>query len=140
MTAFLFTLADRIGTYPTNNFQVYTSGASGVAEFAYNPPLNTWTYICGVISSTAATTLYVNGKIFGSAGTGGGVLQSNTLNDTSPFAPFVIGASGSAGEFFNGYIDNVSLYGEALVASNIGALYAESTPSHVNLAMANKEN
>ncbi len=112
--------------YNATTFQIYTSGGSAIKSFTYTPPLNTWTYICGVISSNSPTTLFVNGQLFGSLGSGGGITSVDT--------PFIIGASSASEEFFNGYIDGVSLYATALVATNIHQLYAESVLRHVNLA------
>lgn len=116
---------DNLGTpyaygmnFVTNSFQVYTSGASGIQAFTYTVPAKQWIHICGVISSTSATALYVNGALFGTKGTGGGV-ASNTAN-------FHIGASSpenGAFETFNGKIDDVRLYSRALSADEVAQLY-----------------
>ena len=117
-------MAKRTSTYSyginfmTGSLQVYTSGSSGVESFNYNLPAMKWTFICGVISPSP-TALYVNGGLFGTAGPGGGVSQSN-LN------AFAIGSSGNIGaEFFNGLISNAQIYNAALNANQVQQLYQE---------------
>ncbi len=103
------------------SFQVYTSGPSGIVGFAYQPTLNTWVHIVGVIDSFGATKLYLNGSLFSSGGSGGGVTQSA--------ANFCVGNSfASSGEFFPGTIDDVRVYNRALTATDIAALYAFTEP------------
>ncbi len=102
----------------TNNFQVYTSGASGIQAFTYNLPAQQWTHICGVISGSP-TALYVNGALFGTAGSGGGV---SSITDH-----LWIGSSNAATEIFNGKVDDVRIYNRALSASEIAALYGSGS-------------
>jgi hypothetical protein len=111
--------AKREGTYSyginfmTGNFQVYTSGASGIANFAYNLPANKWVFVCGTMSKKP-TELYVDGKLFGAAGAGGGVISAeNTL---------WIGSSLAAGEIFNGIIDEVAIFNVVLAAEDINTI------------------
>ncbi len=59
--------------------------------------------------------LYVNGELFGTKGAGGGVIEAaNGLR---------IGASGTIGEVFNGIIDDVGIFNEALSEDDIKDLY-----------------
>lgn len=60
--------------------------------------------------------IYVNGQLDGSLTVGGPVV-------TSPH-PFIIGGNLSGPWFFNGRLDEVSLYGRALDAAEIEAVYA----------------
>jgi len=99
----------------TNNFQIYTSGASGIQGFAYNLPVEEWVFVCGVMSEQP-TELYINGELFGGAGKGpgGGVMSlANTLR---------IGASFAEGEIFNGIIDEVAVFDVALTADDITSI------------------
>jgi hypothetical protein len=115
-------MAKRTGSYSyginlvTGNFQIYTSGASGVQGFAYNLPKGEWVHIAGVMSKNP-TELYVNGDSFGTKGAGGGVtLAANGLR---------IGASGTIGEVFNGIIDDVGIFNVALSAADIKTIFSK---------------
>ena len=104
----------------TNNFQVYTSGASGIGGFAYNLPAGEWAFICGTMS-TEPTELYVDGELFGTAGAGGGVAEI-------PNNPFTIAESFKAkeafgnAEIFNGVIDDVALFDVVLTPDDINEI------------------
>ena len=94
----------------TGNFQIYTSGASGIAGFAYDLPVEEWVHIAAVMSKDP-TELYVNGELFGTKGAGGGVIEAaNGLR---------IGASGTIGEVFNGIIDEAGIFDVVLDADEI---------------------
>ena len=94
-----------------DQFQVYTT--SGIKNFSYTLPLNTWTHVAGVIDSSQ-TRLYINGKLTGSAA-GSGVGYSGTQD-------FTIGSSGSNSgsgtELFTGRIDEVRISGSAKYSSD----------------------
>lgn len=104
------------------NFQVYTSGASGVQAFAYTLPANKWTHVCGVISSNEPTKLFIDGSLLGSKGPGGGVAMNS--------ATLAIGASYSSTEFVQGDMDDVRLYARSLTSFDIHKLYAEEKANH----------
>jgi len=95
----------------TGAFQICTSGGSGIAGFNYNLPADEWTFICGTMSN-GPSELYVNGELFGTTGTGGGVLSSAANL-------FRIGASFSNGEIFNGTIDEVAIFDVVLTEDEI---------------------
>jgi len=101
----------------TNNFQVYTSGASGVQGLAYSLPKGEWAFICGTMS-TKPTELYVNGDLFGTKGGGGGVaaVPANPLTIAQSF-----GAKAAFGndEIFNGIIDEVAVFNVVLEGADI---------------------
>jgi hypothetical protein len=114
-------MAKRTGSYSyginlvTGNFQIYTSGGSGIASFAYDLPKGEWVHIAGIMSKNP-TELYVNGALFGTKGAGGGVtLAANGLR---------IGASGTIGEVFNGIIDDVAIFNVALAAADIKNIFS----------------
>jgi hypothetical protein len=97
------------------NFQIYTSGASGIQSFAYDLPAGQWVHIATTMSKNP-TQLYVNGELFGGAGkgAGGGVaLAANGLG---------IGASGTIGEFFNGIVDDVAIFNTVLTVDDVKSL------------------
>lgn len=100
------------------SLQVYTSGSSGVQAFSYTLPLNIWKHVCGVISSSP-TKLYIDGSLFDSLGSGGGVASNS--------APLLIGAtqysSVNIQEFLPGKIDEVRVYNRALSATEVASLY-----------------
>ena len=85
-------MAKRSGNYSyginlvKGNFQIYTSGASGVQGFAYSLPKGEWAFICGTMSKDP-TELYVNGKSFGTKAPGGGVsaVPANPLTIAESF-------------------------------------------------------
>lgn len=113
-------MAKRTGSYSyginlvAGNFQIYTSGGSGIAGFAYDLPVDEWVHIAGVMSDDP-TELYVNGELFGTKGAGGGVIEAaNGLR---------IGASGTIGEVFNGSIDDVGIFSVALSEADIKGIY-----------------
>lgn len=110
-----------INFYPTN-FQVYTSGASGIQGFTYTLPANKWTHLCGVISSTEPTKLFVDGSLFGAKGPGGGVAMNG--------ANLTIGASYAGAEYTQGDIDDVRVYSRSLTSMDIRQLYAEGKANH----------
>jgi len=113
-------VAKRVGStyayginFNNSTFQVYTTGGSGVGGFGYTPPLNSWQYICGSMSSNP-TKLFINGSLFGTYGSGGGVFQDTTTL-------FNIGESHavpvSAEEYFEGILEEVRVSNTALSPS-----------------------
>lgn len=112
-------MAKRTGSYSyginlvTGNFQIYTTGASGIAGFAYDLPVEEWVHIAAIMSKDP-TELYVNGELFGTKGAGGGVIEAaNGLR---------IGASGTIGEVFNGIIDDVGIFDVVLDEDDINEI------------------
>jgi type II secretory pathway pseudopilin PulG len=113
------------GSYPygmnfkTNLLQVYTSGTAGISGFVYNVSPNTWTHVCGIIT-TNSTKLYINGSLFESKVTAGG-----TFTNTSPL---YIGSSTTLLDFFSGLIDNVRVYNQVLTDAEISIIYNLERP------------
>lgn len=105
-----------------NWFQVFTQGSSGIQNFTtYVLPLGKWTHVCGVISGSP-TALYINGQLYGTLGTGGGVLSTSD--------PLAIGNIVDNSEPFTGAIDDVRVYNRALTASDVAQLYYMGASNH----------
>jgi hexosaminidase len=83
---------------------------NNVLEFSYSPPLNTWTHIAVVASSTG-TNLYVNGNLTQSLG-------AFTLG-TSATAQVRIGLAGDGQDPMLGLVDNLRIYNRALNQSEV---------------------
>src|SRR6266853_2478747 len=91
-------------------------GVNNIASaFSLNPvPSNYWTHVAGVYDG-ATVKLYLNG-----------ILQSSTPWTQGIFpgsAPLIIGATLSSGSFFDGLIDEPSVYNRALSTGEIAAIY-----------------
>jgi N-acetylneuraminic acid mutarotase len=91
-----------------------------VADNSGAVPVGQWTHLAGVCDTTAATlTLYINGALDRQAP------LSITPYDSG--CAFTIGgvnnACGYYGQYFDGQIDEVTLYGSALSAEEVMALY-----------------
>ena len=80
-----------------------------------------WNHICLTYDGTKAT-VYGNGKMLGSA------LKTWPLTKSLAY----IGKQVNSGaEYWNGSIDQVAIYGQALTASTVQKLYAESAPKYL---------
>ena len=95
----------------------FAIGADGNSTFAASPAVaavNTWFHLVGTYDG-ATIRLYVNGALAGSTA------SAHTLNST---APLTIGGQpdGATAEYFQGRIDEITLYDRALSASDVTAL------------------
>ena len=88
----------------------------GVADysFSYTVPTGTWTHLV-FVGTTNNTTLYANGVNQGSLSTSISLPRSIIGADT---------ATGWASDYLMGSVDELMLYGQALSAAQISALYA----------------
>jgi Concanavalin A-like lectin/glucanases superfamily/Immunoglobulin I-set domain len=94
-----------------------TNGSSWVGTSGVPLPLNAWTHVAGVYDGTNLS-LYTNGSLAGglSPGTGSIAPSANDLQ---------IGHDPSdTSRYFNGLIDEASVYSTALSAAQIHAIYA----------------
>ncbi len=131
-----------ISTQPTNNGDVVAKGANSGYRFRINSnnrrifffdrgstnslqstsaiPLNNWTHIA-VVGSDSGLRIYINGELD----------ASNTVAYGHPNtgSSLKIGAEPNFGAYFNGKIDEVSIYNEALSAQEIRNHYLGSTPT-----------
>jgi hypothetical protein len=94
---------------------------SGVLGSGVTPSTSAWTFLAAVYDqSSSSLTFYVNGQSFATTTSFGG---SQSIFD--------IGNNPSFGEYYNGLIDNVFVYNQALSASQIGTIRANGFPSSV---------
>jgi PKD repeat protein len=101
--------------YIPDNLRFY-AGNNAAAGSTPLPP-HQWTHVAGVYDGTSAK-VYVDGVLDGSA-PGSGPIPVNNL-------PLTIGANSTGafgGNYFNGLIDEVSIYDRALSPSEIQAIY-----------------
>jgi len=96
-------------------------GVNNDAYFPYTLPLNTWSHLCATYSGGTTVNFYVNGSSLGSGTLGplGGALNTATgaLNSSLVIASY----NGSLFPF-NGKIDDVRIYYNALTAAQIRQL------------------
>ena len=86
---------------------------------------NEWVHMAGTYDGSEVK-LYINGEI--------DFTDDHTGAFSSDSSPITIGAgnnSGSMAEFFNGTIDDVKIYNEALSAEEVLALYNEAQPAYL---------
>jgi hypothetical protein len=84
----------------------YSDGSSGTAQL----PVNTWTHLAATYDG-ATLRIFVNGAQVGSQPVSGSLVTSTNV--------LSIGGSTVWGEFFDGWIDEIRVYGRALTASEI---------------------
>ena len=96
---------------------------------------DTWYHVAVTYSGGGAFTdieIYLNGAAETLT-----KLGNNNITGTSVNAiPFQIGARNSVWDFFNGNIDEVSVWNTALSSSDISTLYNSGTPNNLNTALA----
>jgi len=81
--------------------------------------LNAWNHVVGVVQSGIDVTLYANGMVVGT-----GSLTSAIAANTKSLR---IGIRHDGGQAFNGIIDEVRIYDQALTAAEVDALYQTGT-------------
>jgi hypothetical protein len=99
------------------NFIVKAGGSELGAATTYSPPVNQFTHLA-LIYDGSTVKIYANGTQIYSGAKTGNLAGSN--------APFTIGGR-SGGPFFNGLIDEVSIYNRALSQSEIQAVVNASS-------------
>jgi PKD repeat protein len=102
---------------PTNamgpNAQVTTPyGADQAAQTSLKLPLNTWSFVAATYDGSSLR-LYVNGNLVGTTSVAGSIIETNGTLD--------IGGNSLWGQYFQGLIDNVRIYNQALGLSAIRA-------------------
>src|ERR1044071_892620 len=77
-------------------------------------PTNTWTHVAGIYNGSSLL-IYINGQLNNSAPSTNGIFPGT--------APLIIGSTLFSGSFFDGLIDEASVYNRALSTSEIAAIY-----------------
>jgi len=106
---------------------VSLTGIQDDAMAAYTLPINTWSHLCATYSGAQTAEFYVNGQ---KLGTPAWIGSSNTLALNTTSGSLVIGAVNNTNNLFywNGKIDDVRIYNNALTAAQIRQL-ATQVPS-----------
>ncbi len=103
-------------------FSTISSGTGGTWLVGPTIPLNTWVHVAGVKDSgSTSARLYVDGALAAS-----GAVEHPIYNSAAPFmiGAYAAGFGGWPTEgFFNGTIDEVSIYNRALTASEIQSIF-----------------
>ena len=82
-------------------------------------PLNQWSYVA-IRYQTGAQTIFINGEVAGTANFTGGVANNND--------PLQVGADqGTAGRYFSGFLDELSVFDQALSERQIRDLQQQRT-------------
>jgi hypothetical protein len=102
--------------FTPSNFEYYRGAPIGFIP--YSVPNGVWRHLC-VVKNGSSLTYYANGAVVGSS-TAGGDIEANPL--------FFGGDPGAAGEFSNGFMDDVALWTRALSATEVTALVNGATP------------
>lgn len=101
-------------------FTVWQSSGSGHASVTANPiSLSQWHHLAGTLRKGQFIRLYVDGQLAGES--------TSFSGDTSHGgSPLYFGRRGD-GQFFDGQLDEISVYGRALSGAEIGAIYGAGT-------------
>lgn len=118
VTGFFIALGDTPGTNPGLRWRSLDSSTARQADFATTKD-NLWHHYA-IVASGTTITLYVDGQLFGSPATGKQTgFQFNTIGEAYP----------NTNDFdFNGQIDEVWVFDEALSAPAVGALFQNNDP------------
>ena len=93
----------------------YLAGQNLTAS--YTPPLRSWTHVCGTYDSDQLATVYVNGKVLGST--------SMYDWDTTGSFSLSVGSQIGTQEYFEGDVDEVRVYNNALNGEQIRQLSSQ---------------
>ncbi|MGM0525350.1 MAG: DUF6701 domain-containing protein [Pseudomonadota bacterium] len=96
-----------------------SSGATQSFDSSGTVPLNQWSYVA-VSYRDGDQTIFINGSVAGSASFSGGLRQNDK--------PLQLGADQNfGGRYYQGYIDEFSVFGEALTQAEIQQLQQQTT-------------
>jgi len=106
--------------------EIATNGLQNAVNGVTTIPLNTWTFVAGTYDGSTMK-VYVNGNLDNSTALTGAIDTNNM--------PLSIGRSGFGSDYFNGTIDEVRIYSQALSLGEIQKHYAEGLERHKDLAL-----
>ncbi|HSU54759.1 MAG TPA: LamG-like jellyroll fold domain-containing protein [Candidatus Dormibacteraeota bacterium] len=99
------------------DFTIGHDGSAGNIASAMSTntvPMNQWTHLAGVYDGTTVK-LYVNGVLHGTTASPGAIFAGS--------APLAIGSTLISGSYFDGFIDEPTVYNRALADSEVGPIY-----------------
>jgi prepilin-type N-terminal cleavage/methylation domain-containing protein len=105
--------------------QVYYNQDTGIID-------GRWHNVTIVLpGGSTAGNIYIDGKALSTSTIGS--LSSGSMSDFTRNVPIGAEESGTglSGKYWNGFMDDVSIYNTSLTASEVGKLYAESLPRHL---------
>jgi hypothetical protein len=108
-------------------WQMVTNNGSNVSVVTMsNPTLNVWTHIAATYSTTNGLELFVNGV---SQGT-----DTYTALDVLNHTGCKLGSRGySAGDYFDGQLDQVRIYDKALSSTEVSSLYEDEHQCYITV-------
>lgn len=103
----------------SSGYKFYWTPSVGTVDYQplYTLPVKTWSHVA-VVQNGSLTSIYVNGKFLGSKTT-------SNFNSDSSSTPLNIGAKAGAVNPFNGTIDDVRIYNNALTSDQIRQLASQ---------------
>ena len=102
--------------YGVNGLTFHLNGAPGnqvIGNFPFSPIPGQW-YHLGMTRNGSSWTFYTNGAVLGT--------DTETFTVPSMTAPLTIG-NAEGGFYFNGLLDEISIYNRALASNEIAAIY-----------------
>ncbi|MFA5643248.1 MAG: LamG-like jellyroll fold domain-containing protein [Candidatus Paceibacterota bacterium] len=118
---------------PSNTVIFYYGGSAGAVSSAVFTEVNIWVHVV-IVSRNNVLTFYKNGT---AAGTASASVATDNFNFVIGNRP---GSEGAAGNTFNGRIDGVRLYNQALAAFQIKDSYALGVKKLFSKGSISKEN
>ncbi|MCQ3815276.1 MAG: fibronectin type III domain-containing protein, partial [Acidimicrobiia bacterium] len=106
-----------------------TGGGGGDYDFGYTAPLNTWTHLT-IVGTSSDTKLYANGTLAG------------TINQAFSLPLHRIGAESNGDASIDADLDDIRVFGHAKTATEVTALYSQvnlgppDAPTEVRLTPA----
>lgn len=128
--SFVFNLTNSGGTYYLTLLISANGSTFSTSSVTWTPSTGVWYHVAAVYSTAGTVNFYVNGSAQGAQQTGA---NTSIFDGTATFA---IGADfdgGSAGEFFDGLIDDVRLWSTTRTATEILTYYAQEIDTATNL-------
>ncbi|HYR87803.1 MAG TPA: LamG-like jellyroll fold domain-containing protein, partial [Terriglobia bacterium] len=98
--------------------RVYTNSARSYLMFSYAPPVNTWTHLA-IVATSSGTQLYVNGVLkqtMGVMSLGNSATANTVIGGTGE-------GTGGDNDPFKGMLDEIRVYNRALSASEVQAVF-----------------
>ena len=111
----------------TGNAQTafWPNGTLVTLTFPWTYNNNAWHHYASTYDATQGCKIYVDGTLVASNTTSLGPLSTATIAGATAVSPFMLGAKeGGAAEFYNGSLDEVSVWNRALSQADISSLAA----------------